>query len=64
VKTALLGLHTGAESRGADHPEDRPRSREQQDALPRDPARSACSGVVGQCSLLVQMFWAASDDKQ
>lgn len=64
VNTALFGLHTGVGNRGVDHPEDKPRSREQQDALPRDPARSVCSGGTRQCSLLVQMLWAAKDDRQ
>lgn len=64
VNTALLGLHTGAGSSGGDPPEDKPRSREQQDALPRGPARPVRPGEATQCTLLVQMFWAASDDRQ
>lgn len=60
----MLGLHTGAGSSGVDHPGDKPRSREQQDVLPRDPVRSACPGVAEQCNLLVQMLWAASDVRQ
>lgn len=65
VKTALLGLHTGVESRGPEHPEARPRSKEQQDVLPSGPAiGSAYSAAAAQCSLLVQMFWAANDERQ
>ena len=60
----MFGLHTGVGSRGVDHPKDKPRSREQQDMLPRDPASSVCSGATRQCSLLVQIFWAARDDRQ
>lgn len=56
VKTALLGLHMGAGSRVVGQPAEKARSREQQDALLHEPGRSACSGVSGQCSLLVQMF--------
>jgi hypothetical protein len=65
VKTALLGLHTGVESRDPEHPEARPRSKEQQEVLPSGPAvGSAYSGAAAQCSLLVQMFWAANDERQ
>lgn len=48
VKTALFGLDTGAGRRGVDRPKDKPRSREQQDAPPRDPAASDRSGAARQ----------------
>lgn len=64
VKMALLGLPAGAGSRGVEHPEDRPRSNEQQDMLPRNPAGSACSAMAEHCTFPVQMFWAANDERQ
>lgn len=64
MNTALFGLYMGDGSRGVDHPEDKPPGREQQDALPSDPARATGSGAATQCGLLVQIFWAANDDRQ
>lgn len=64
VKMALFGLPVGAGSRGVEQPKDRPRSREQQDMLPRDVAGSACSAAGRQYRVPVQIFWAASDDRQ
>lgn len=64
VKMALLGLPAGAGSRGVEHPEDKPRSSEQQDVLPGGAARPACSARAGQGTFPVQMFWAASDERQ
>lgn len=60
----MFGLDTGAGRRGVDRPEDKPRSREQQDAHPRDPAASDRSGAARQCGLLAHIFWAASEDRQ
>lgn len=59
MKTALLGLHTGAGSRGAAPPRDKRLSREQQEVLPKEPVGAAVSVVARsgvQCSLELQML--------
>lgn len=53
-----------AGGRGVEQPEDRPRSREQQDTLPRDVAGPACSAAGRQHRGPVHIFWAASDERQ